>query len=171
MTLQRLSMSGWSGHWSISLQNNQRLNACAQTLQDTRSLTSTNLHTSHSHQQPSRRFHSPVCMLVTSSANMSSGVTTKYLLTVRAWTPGKHQATLDCCITQRKQPASLTDRTSAPIQTWPSRVSARTADCRTDVFWESSRRSQHQPSLIASPKLKVPAHSDPVKRWNYRKAT
>jgi len=28
-------------------------------------------------------------------------------------------------------------------------------------------RSQHWPSLITPPKLKVPAHSDPVKRWNF----
>jgi len=44
MALSRLSMSGWNGHWSISLQNNQRLSGCAYTLKDTRSLTSTNLH-------------------------------------------------------------------------------------------------------------------------------
>jgi len=31
-------------------------------------------------------------------------------------------------------------------------------------------RSQHRPSLITPPKLKVPAHSDPVKRWNFPKA-
>ena len=31
-------------------------------------------------------------------------------------------------------------------------------------------RSQHRPSLIMPPKLKVPANSDPVKRWNCRKA-
>ena len=31
-------------------------------------------------------------------------------------------------------------------------------------------RSQHRPSLITPPKFKVPAHSDPVKRWNSRKA-
>jgi len=85
-------------------------------------------------QLPSRRSHTPVCMLVTSIANMSSGVTTKHLLTVSldAW---QHPPTLVCCIIQRKQPASsLTDGTSSPTQTWPSRVSARTADCRTDVF-------------------------------------
>jgi len=29
---------------------------------------------------------------------------------------------------------------------------------------------QHRLSLITPPKLKVPAHSDPVKRWNFRKA-
>jgi len=58
---------------------------------------------------------------------------------VRAWTPGQHPTTLVCCITQGKQPAfSLIDGTSAPTQTWPSRVSARTADCRTDVFLEST---------------------------------
>ena len=31
-------------------------------------------------------------------------------------------------------------------------------------------RSQHRPSLIMPPILKLPAHSDPVKRWNFRKA-
>ena len=31
-------------------------------------------------------------------------------------------------------------------------------------------RSQHRPSLTTPPKLKVPAYSDPVKRWNFRKA-
>jgi len=31
-------------------------------------------------------------------------------------------------------------------------------------------RSQHRPSLITPPRFKVPAHSDPVKRWNFRKA-
>jgi len=30
--------------------------------------------------------------------------------------------------------------------------------------------SQHRLSLITPSKLKVPAHSDPVKRWNFRKA-
>ena len=30
--------------------------------------------------------------------------------------------------------------------------------------------SQNRPSLIAPPQLKVPAHSDPVKCWNFRKA-
>ena len=135
-------------------------------MQDTRSLTSTNLHARDLHQRPSRRSHSPVCMLVTSIVNMSTGVTTKHLRTVRAWTPGQHQTTLDYCVTQRKHPASLINGTSAPIQTWPLRVSARTADCRTDVF----PTSQHRPSLITPPKLKVPAHSDPVKRWNFRKA-
>jgi len=41
----------------------------------------------------------------------------------------------NCCITQRKQPISpLTDGMSAPTRIWPSRVSARTADCWTDVF-------------------------------------
>jgi len=30
--------------------------------------------------------------------------------------------------------------------------------------------AQHRPSLITPPILKVPAHSDPVKRWNFWKA-
>jgi len=31
-------------------------------------------------------------------------------------------------------------------------------------------RSQHRPSLITPPRFKVPVHTDPVKRWNFRKA-
>ena len=31
-------------------------------------------------------------------------------------------------------------------------------------------RSQHRPTLITPPRFKVPAHSDPMKRWNFRKA-
>jgi len=69
------------------------------------------------------------------NCHVSTGVTTKHLLTVRTWTLGQHPTTLDCCMTQRKRPVSLlTDGTSAPIWTWPSRVSARTANCRTHVF-------------------------------------
>jgi len=37
---------------------------------------------------------------------MSTGVTTQHPRTMRAWTPGQHPTTLDCCTTQRKQPAS-----------------------------------------------------------------
>jgi len=44
---------------------------------------------------------------------------------------------------------------SAPTRTWPSRVSDR-----TDESLESS----------TPPRLNFPAHSDPVKRWNFRKA-
>jgi len=107
--------------------------------QDTRSLVSTNLHAHDSHQRPSQRFHTLVCMFVTSTANMSTGVATKHLLTVRAWTPGQHPTTLDCCMTQTKQSVSPhSDGMSAPTRICPLRVSARTTDCQTDMFLESS---------------------------------
>ena len=109
-------------------------------------------------------------MLVTSTANMSTVVTTKHLLTLRAWTPGQHPTTLHFCITQRKQ-ASFSHRWN--VGTNP--------DLAFESFGQDSRlpdrhvlgkfpRSQHRPSLITPPKLKVPVHSDPVKRWNFRKA-
>jgi len=42
---------------------------------------------------------------------MSTGFTTKYLLTVRAWTSGQHPTTLGCCTTQREElVSSLTGR-------------------------------------------------------------
>ena len=84
--------------------------------------------------RPSRRFHTPACMMATSIASTPTGVTTQHPQTARAWTPGQHPTILDCCTTQRKQPvSSLAVGTSAPTQTWPSRASARTADCQTDV--------------------------------------
>ena len=50
---------------------------------------------------------------------------------------------MDYCLTQRKQPVSShtegidgIDGTSAPAQTWPSRVSARTADCQKECPWK-----------------------------------
>jgi len=133
--LPHMSTSGWNGHWSNSLQNNQRLSGCAKTLQDTRSSTSTNLHARDSLQRQSRRSHTPVCVLATSTGATTCQLGLQHPLTVRAWIPGQHPTTLDCCTTQRKQPASpLTVGTSAPTQTWPSRVSSRTAECRTDVF-------------------------------------
>jgi len=42
------------------------------------------------------RSHTPVCMLVTSTANMSTEVKTKHLLTVKAWTPWQNPTALDC---------------------------------------------------------------------------
>jgi len=83
-----------------------------------------------------RTFPNPslYCTLVTSTANMSTGVKAKHLLMVRAWTPGQHPTTLDCCMAQRKHLVSLTDGTSAQTRAWLSLVSARAADCRTDVF-------------------------------------
>ena len=107
-----------------------------------------------------------------STASMSTGVTAKNVPTMSDWTSGQHLTTLDCCPTQTKLSVSpLTDGTSASTRNWPSRVSVRTTDCRTDVFVLGAfPRSQHRPSLIMPPRLKVPAHSDPVKRWNFRKA-
>jgi len=108
--LPRLSMSGWNGHWSISLQNNQRLSGwlCV----DVAGYKIINVY-----KPPCSRFtptaittfQNPSRMLATSTASMSTGVTTEHLLTVRAWSPGQHPTTLDCCIAQRKHPAfSLT---------------------------------------------------------------
>ena len=110
-------------------------------------------------------------MLVTSTANMSTGVTTKHLLTVRAWTPGQHQTNLDCCITQRKRPVfSLTGGTSAPTQTLAFASFGQDNRLSDRRVLGKFPRSQHRPTLITPPRLKVPVHSDPVKLWNFRKA-
>jgi len=55
-------------------------------------------------------------------------------------------------------------------RTWTSQVLARTTDCLTDVFLEKFSQSQHRPSLITPPRLKIPAYSNPVKCWNFHKA-
>jgi len=163
MALPRLFTGVWNGHWSISLQSNQRLSGCALTSKDIRSLTSTHLHARDSDQRPFRCSHTEVCMLVTSTANMSTGVTTKHPLMVRAWTPAQHPTTLDCCMTQRKQSVSpLTDRMSAPTQTWPSRVSAMTADCETDLIKDSSCGHNIGPPSKRHQDSRFLAHSDPV---------
>jgi len=79
--------------------------------------------------------HTQVCKLATSIAIMSTGAAVQHLLTVKAWHSGQQPTTLSCCTTQREQTVSpLTDGTSATTRTWPSRVLARTADCRTDMF-------------------------------------
>jgi len=77
----------------------------------------------------------PICMLAISTANVSTRATAQHLLTVRNWLPGQQPTTLLCSRTQREQlVSSLINGTSAPTQTWPSRVSAGTTDCLTDVF-------------------------------------
>jgi len=110
-------------------------------------------------------------MLATSTASTSAGIIAQ-LLTVRARSPGQQPTTLSCWTTQREQPvSSLTDGTSAPTRIWPSRVSAMTTDCLPDRrVLQKFSRSQQRPSLITPPRLKIPAHSDPVKRWNCYKA-
>jgi len=101
---------------------------------------------------------------------VSTGVTTQHPLTVRAWTPGQHTTTLDCHTTQRKRPV-FSHRWN--VSTNPDLAFAsfgqdsRLPDRRV---LEKFPRSQHRPSLITPPRLKVPAHSNPVKRWNFRKA-
>jgi len=77
-------MSSWNGHWSISLQSNQRLSGYAWTSQDTRLLTSTNLHIRNSHLRPSRRSQTPVCMLAASMPACQLGLQQN----IWQWQPG-----------------------------------------------------------------------------------
>ena len=99
---------------------------------------------------------------------MSTGVTIKHLLRVRAWTPGQHPTPLVCYITQRKHPASsLTNGTNPDLAFVSFSQGSRLPDRRVLGKFP---RSQQWPSIIALPKLKVPTHSDPVKHWNFLKA-
>ena len=80
------------------------------------------------------RSHTPVCMLVTSTAIMSTEITAKHPQ-LRAWSQGPLPTTSRCCATQREQSVSpLTNGMLAPTWTWPLRVSVRTTNCWTDMF-------------------------------------
>jgi len=82
-------------------------------------------------------------MLVTSTANMSTGVTTKDSWRLEPGTLGNIQQP-----NQRKQPASLTDGTLVPIQIWPSRVLPRTADCSWKFSWSQKPSPHHWSSTF-----------------------
>ena len=131
--------------------------------------TSTNLHARDPLQRPFRRSHTPVCMLATSVASMSIGVTTSADgESLDTWATSNNLGLLY----DSKQTASFFSR-HWNVGTNP--------DLAFAIFGQDSRlpdrrvlgkfpRSQQRPSLITPPRFKVPAHSDPVKRWNFRKA-
>jgi len=98
-------------------------------------------------------------------------VTTKHLRKVWAWTPGQHPTTLGLLYNPKETASFFSHRWNV----------GNNPDLAFASFGRESRqpdrrvlgkflRSQHRPSLRTPPKLKVPAHSDPVKRWNFRKA-
>jgi len=107
-------------------------------------------------------------MLVISIARMSTGVMKKHLLMVRAWTSGQQPSLLY----NPKETASFFSRrwnvgTNPDLAFTSFGQDSPLPDRR---FLGKFPRSQHRPSLITPSRLKVPAHSDPVKRWNFRKA-
>ena len=111
-------------------------------------------------------------MLVTSTANMTTGVTTKHPLTVRAWIPGQHPTTQWNPMLYNPK-----ETTSFFSQRWNvgTNPDLAFASFGQDSWLPERRvlgkfpRSQHRPYLITPPNLKVPTHSDPLKRWNFRK--
>ena len=155
-------------HCSISLQINQRLTGCALASQDTRSSTSTNLHARDLHQRPSWRSHTPVCTLTTSIASMPTGVTTSPDgESLESWATSNNFGLLY----NPKETATLFSRrwnvgTNPDLAFASFGQDTRLLDRR--VLWKFPR-SQHQLSLITTPRLKVPAHSNPVKRWSFHK--
>jgi len=87
---------------------------------------------------------------------------------VRAWTPGQHLGLL------------YVPKGAASLSSHPWNVGTN-PDLAFVSFGQDNRlpdrrvlrkfpRSQHRPSVITPPRLKVHVHSDPVKRWNFRKA-
>jgi len=91
---------------------------------------------------------------------------------VRARTPRQHLTTLDWLLHNPKETHSFFSRrwnagTNPDLAFASLGQDSRLPDRRV---LGKFLRSQHRPSLTTPPKYKVPAHSDPVKRWNFRKA-
>jgi len=104
-------------------------------------------------------------MLVTSTANMSTWVTTKHLLTARAWTPGQHPTTLDCSINPKETASFFSHQWNVGINPDLAFVSfGQDSQLPDRRVLGKFPQSQHRSTLITPPKLKVPGHSDPVKR-------
>ena len=112
-----------------------------------------NLHARDSLQRPSRRSHTPVCILATSTASMSPVVTTSPdSESLDPWATSSNLGHVgsnpDVAFANFGQDSRLPDR----------RVLGKFP------------RSRHRPFLITPPRLKVPAHSDLVKCWHFRMA-
>ena len=113
----------------------------------------------------------PVCMLAISIVNMSTGATAQHLLKVRNRPSGQQLTTLP--LLQDAKGVALFSSYRWNVGTNPDLAFASVGqDNRLPDRHVLGKfpRSQHRPSLIMSPKLQTPASSDPVKRWNFRKA-
>ena len=119
--------------------------------------------------RPFWRFHTPVYTLVTSIASMSTGVTTSLDgESLDSWATSNNLGLLY----NPKETASFFSRCwnvgTNPVMVFTSfRQDSQLLD---RCVLGQLPRPQHWPSLITPPRFKVPAHSDPVKRWNFRKA-
>ena len=101
-----------------------------------------------------------------------NGVTTKHLLTVGAWTPGWATSNNLGLLYDPKETASFFSHwwnvgTNPDLAFTSFGQDSRLPDIRVQG---KLPQSQHRPSLITPPRLKDPAHSDPGKRLNFRKA-
>jgi len=165
--LSRLSTSGWNGHWSMSLENNQRLSGLCADVTGYKNVNVYNLHAHDSLQRPSRRSHTPPCTLATSIASTSTGITTSPDgESLDSWATSNNLGLLY----NLKETASFFSR-RWNVGTNPDLAFASLGqDSRLPNRHVLGKfpRSQHRPSLIMPPRNKVPAHSDPVKRWNFR---
>jgi len=110
-----------------------------------------------------RRSHTPVCTLATSTANMSTGITKKHLLPVRAFASGQYPTTLDYCMTQ-KEAASFSSHSVG--SNWDVAFASLGKESRMPERRVLGKfpRSQHRASLIMPPRLIVHTNSDPMKR-------
>jgi len=158
--LAALFTSSWKGHWSISLQSNQKLSGFEQTLKDIRSLPFTNHHLYDSHTIGLPTLN---CQHVNWGYSTTSGGES-----LTSWAAATSKELLH----KSKRVASFfSNRWN--VGTNPDLAFAsvdhnnRLPDRRV---LGKFLRPQHRASLITPPSLKIPAYSDPVKRSNFRKA-
>ena len=134
-------------------------------LQGTRSLTSANLNTRDSHQRLSRRSHTPGGVRDFNCQHVNWGY--------NKTTPDDESLDNNLGLLYNSQETASFFSHQWNVGPNPDLAflsfgkNSRLPDRRVHGKFP---RSQHRPSLITPPKLKVPSHSDPVKHWNFRKA-
>ena len=142
--------------------------SCVDVVWYIRSLTSTNLHRRDSHQRPSRHSQSVCWRLQPPACQLGLQHSISW-----PWEPGLLGDSQQPCVAARPKGSSpfLLSSMERGHQPGPG-----LRECRPGqpTAWQTCARkvhavTQHRPSLVMPPKLKVPAYSDPVKRWNFRK--
>ena len=125
------------------------------------------LHARDLHLEPSRRFHTPACLLATTTARMSAGVTALHLLTLIAWPPGQQPTTLINCWTNQPVLSRMKSRHHPGPDICCVDQDSRLLGKRVlaNVFAITALTLFLNTIL----RLIIPAYTDSVKRWNFCK--
>ena len=133
-----------------------------------KSLTSTNLHQRGCKFPTLQCSLTLVCMQVTSTAPMSTGVITPTARMETAYWPGQAPIILPFFTIPRINLAFILGAGTNPDLAFTTIGPDSRLPYRRVL--EKFPRSQHRPSLITPPRLSLPVLGRPVKRWNFRKA-